>query len=36
MPPARKDNRLLASLRTDDIIGAKAGTKGMRGLEGSP
>jgi hypothetical protein len=33
MPPARKDDRLIASLRTDDIIGAKAGTKGVRGLD---
>jgi hypothetical protein len=29
MPPARQDNKLLASLRTEDILGAKASSKGM-------
>ena len=29
LPPAKNDKRLVASLRTDDIIGAKASTKGM-------
>lgn len=35
MPPARKDSKLMASLRTEDIIGAKADTKGMRTVDGS-
>lgn len=29
MPPARNDPRIIASLRTDDIAGAKANTKGL-------
>lgn len=28
LPPPRNDQRMLASLRTDDIAGAKASTKG--------
>lgn len=29
MPPAKNDPRIVASLRTDDIAGAKASTKGL-------
>ena len=29
LPPAKQDKRLAASLRTEDIIGAKSSTKGM-------
>lgn len=29
MPPPRQDPRLLASLRTEDIMGAKSSTKGL-------
>jgi hypothetical protein len=29
LPPPKKDPRLVASLRTEDIIGAKASTKGL-------
>lgn len=29
LPPPKKDPRLVASLRTEDIIGAKASSKGL-------
>lgn len=29
LPPPKKDPRLVASLRTEDIIGAKSSTKGL-------
>jgi hypothetical protein len=29
LPPAKQDKRLAASLRTEDIIGAKSSTKGL-------
>ena len=29
LPPPKQDPRLVASLRTEDVIGAKASTKGL-------